>query len=48
MSWQSWKIILAAPHKSLGTDALELCIYVEHEGCIMSLEFKFGIFVKTT
>jgi hypothetical protein len=48
MRWQSWKIILAALHKILGADALELCIYVEHEGCSMSLEFKFGICVKTT
>jgi hypothetical protein len=41
--------IFAAQHTTLGTHhALELCIYVEHEGCSMPLEFKFGTCVKTT
>ena len=28
--------------------ALELCIYVEHKGCSMPLEFTFGTCVETT
>ena len=41
--------IFAAQHTILGAHhALELFIYVEHKGCRMSLEFKFGTCVKTT
>jgi hypothetical protein len=39
--------IFAAQHIILGAHALELCIYVEHKGCSMSLEFKFGTCAKT-
>jgi hypothetical protein len=46
--WQLCKI-LAPRHTIMGAHhALELCIYVEHKGCIMALEFKFGTCVKTT
>jgi hypothetical protein len=45
--WQSWKIF-SSWHTILGAHhALELCIYVEHEGYSMSLEFKLGTWVKT-
>jgi hypothetical protein len=41
--------VFAAQHTILGAHhALELCIYLEHKGCNLSLEFKFGTCAKTT
>ena len=39
--------IFAAQHTILGAHALALCIYVEHKGCSVSLEFKVSACLKT-
>jgi hypothetical protein len=41
--WQSWKVFASCWHTILGAHhALELCTYIEHKICSLSLEFKFG------
>jgi hypothetical protein len=45
-----WDIFAAQPAHNFGNTCMpwNSALYVEHEGCSMSFEFKFGTCVKTT